>query len=217
MNRDPVSSPAARRNRAPILEVLREVLGDGAPGTVLEVASGTGEHAVYLAPCFPDLAWQPSDTDPDMRASIRAWSDAAPSPNLRPPLNLDAQEEVWPVEDEGWTGPPVIAILCINMIHIAPWAACLGLLAGAGRILGAGGTLYLYGPFARAGRHTAPSNEAFDASLRARNPDWGVRDLDRVAAAAASHGLVLTRTVEMPANNLSVIFGARQSPAKRFQ
>ena len=205
MNGDPVSSPSARRNRAPILEVLRELLGDRSPGTVLEVASGTGEHAIYLAPRFPGLAWQPSDRDPETRATIRAWSGIEPSPNLRPPLDLDARDQAWPVEDEDWPGPPVNAILCINMIHIAPWAACLGLLAGAGRILGAGGTLYLYGPFARAGRHTAPSNEAFDASLRSRDPEWGVRDLDRVAAAAASHGLVLKGTVEMPANNLSVI------------
>ena len=202
-------APSAQRNRAPILAVLERVLPP--TGTVLEVASGTGEHAVWLAPRVAPRIWQPSDPDPAHRASIAAWAAVEPAPNLRLPLALDAVAAPWPVEDPAADAPApdasaITAIVNINMIHIAPWAACLGVLAGAGRILAAGGVLYFYGPFKIDGRHTAPSNANFDASLQARDPDWGVRDLGAVAAAADEAGLTLAETVPMPANNLSVIF-----------
>lgn len=188
-------APATARNREPILEVLRRVLPT--QGVVLEVASGTGEHTAFFAPHFPDLTWQPSDPDPAARASIAAWS--AGLPNVRPPLDLDAAAADWPLARAA-------AVLCINMIHISPWIAALGLLAGAARLLPAGGALYLYGPYKRAGRHTAPSNAAFDDSLRARDPAWGVRDLDNVADAARETGFGPPETTAMPANNLSVVF-----------
>ena len=202
-------APSAQRNRAPILAVLERVLPP--TGTVLEVASGTGEHAVCFAPRMAPRIWQPSDLDPAHRASIAAWAAAEPSANLRPPLALDAGAARWPVEDPAADAPApdasaITAIVNINMIHIAPWAACLGVLAGAGRILAAGGVLYFYGPFKIDGRHTAPSNADFDASLQARDPAWGVRDLGAVAAAAEAAGLALADTVPMPANNVSVIF-----------
>ncbi len=188
---------SSERNRDPILAVLKRVLP--AAGTVLEVASGTGQHAAYFAPRFPRLIWQPSDPDPEMRASIAAWAAGTGDANLKPPLDLDVWSASWPVDSAD-------AVVAVNMIHIAPWAACEGLLAGAGRLLDSGGILYLYGPFHVGGRPTAPSNATFDESLRRRNPEWGVRDVDAVAAAAAAHGLELTETVEMPANNLSVVF-----------
>lgn len=188
-------APAAERNRDPILEVLRRVLPER--GVVLEVASGTGQHAAHFARGLPHLVWQPSDPDPDHRASIAAWTGGIAT--VRPPLDLDAAGGDWPVER-------VDAVVCINMIHIAPWPAALGLLAGAARVLGPGAPLYLYGPFRRGGRHTAPSNEAFDADLRRRDPAWGVRDLDEVAHAAEAAGLRPDGVVEMPANNLSVVF-----------
>ncbi|HYD99712.1 MAG TPA: DUF938 domain-containing protein [Alphaproteobacteria bacterium] len=185
-------APATLRNRAPILEALRGILP--ASGTVLELASGTGEHAAHFAAALPHLTWQPSDPDPVNRASIAAWAEV---PNQRPPLDIDATQGDWP-------DSPVAAIYCANMIHIAPWAACLGLLAGAGRGLVPGGPLILYGPFRVAGR-MVESNVAFDRSLRGRDPAWGVRDLERVAEAARPHGLALERTFEMPANNLIVV------------
>jgi len=190
-------APAVARNRAPILAVLREKLP--AAGLVLEVASGSGEHAAFFAPAFPHLSWQPSDGDPRALESIAAFRAASDAPNLLPPVRLDAEAATWPIAQAE-------AILCINMIHIAPWSACAGLMSGAGRIVPRGGLLYLYGPFMEKGRHTAPSNAAFDADLRARDPRWGVRDLDAVAELAARHGLQLEETVAMPANNLSVIF-----------
>ena len=190
------SAPSAMRNREPMLAVLRRVMPE--KGGVLEIASGTGEHAAYFAPRFPGLSWQPSDTDPTALPSIAAWVADTDAPNLRPPVVLDVTADPWPVEHAD-------VIVCCNMIHIAPWAAARGLLAGAGRILAPGGVLYLYGPYRVEGRPTAPSNEAFDRSLRSRNPDWGVRRLDDVAREAAGHGLVLAETVDMPADNLSVI------------
>ncbi|HWP67297.1 MAG TPA: DUF938 domain-containing protein [Candidatus Limnocylindria bacterium] len=186
---------ATERNRAPILDVLRRVLPER--GLVLEVASGTGEHARAFAAALPALRWQPSDCDPEARASIAAW--CAKLPNVAPPLALDATDEPWPVERAD-------AVVCINMIHIAPWAACEGLMRGAGRVLPPGGVLYLYGPFRLGGAHTAPSNAAFDAQLRAQHPAWGVRDLEDVVACAEAHGLRLRARVAMPANNQSVIF-----------
>lgn len=191
-------APAAARNREPILAALRGRLP--AAGLLLEVASGSGEHAVHLAAAFPALAIQPSDPDPDARASIAAWAAETGLANIRPPLALDAAAAApWPLAQAD-------AVLCINMIHIAPWPATQGLLHGAARILPHGAPLVLYGPFRRGGAHTAPSNEAFDASLRAQDPRWGVRDLEEVAALAATQGFGAPEVVPMPANNLTVVF-----------
>lgn len=195
---DRLTSPAAARNKVPILEVLRCVLP--ATGSVLEVASGTGEHAAFLAAELPSLSWQPSDPDPAARASISAWAAHLGSPeNLRPPLALDAAGDDWPIAAAD-------AVVCVNMIHISPWASCRGLMRGAARILPHGGILYLYGPYRVGGLHTAPSNEAFDRGLQSQDPSWGVRDLEAVAAEAEKNGLILIETVPMPANNLSVVF-----------
>lgn len=194
----PRHAPATARNRDPILAVLRDVLPE--QGLMLEVASGTGEHAAAFAAALPALDWQPSDPDAEARASIDAW--CADTPNVRPAFALDAAAADWPIERAD-------AILCINMVHISPWAATEGLMDGAERLLAPGAPLYLYGPYRRAGVPTAPSNEAFDADLKARNPAWGLRDLADVTALAASHGLRLDRVVEMPANNLSVVFRRR--------
>lgn len=191
------TAPHVARNAAPIAEVLRDVLP--AEGLVLEVASGSGEHALAFARAFPHLLWQPSDPDPAALASIEAWQAEEGLPNLLPPLALDAAAAEWPVGQAD-------AILCINMVHISPWAATIGLLDGAARLLAAGAPLYLYGAYRRDGVPTAPSNEAFDDSLRARNPEWGVRRLEDVASEAARRSLRLDRIVEMPANNLSVVF-----------
>lgn len=193
-------APAAARNLQPILAVLRDVLP--ASGIALEVASGTGQHIVAFAAAFPDIDWQPSDPAVAARASIAAWIAEVGVKNVRAPIALDVTRAHW----ENPVRHPWDAILCINLMHIAPWAGCTGLLRGAGRLLRRSGLLYLYGPYMRAGRHTAPSNVAFDRSLRAANPDWGVRDLDEVTACASAEGLALDRIVDMPANNLSVIF-----------
>jgi SAM-dependent methyltransferase len=195
-----ISSSSSARNRDPILAVLAPRLPHGAK--VLEIGSGTGEHAVHLAAARPDIDWRPSDPDAASRASIAAWTAHLELANVAAPLVIDVREPAWGVEDAA----PFDAVVSINMIHIAPWEAALGLLAGAGRLLRAGGFLFLYGPFARGGAHTAPSNAAFDESLKARDPRWGVRDLDDVAATAAGVGLALENVVEMPANNLSVTF-----------
>lgn len=193
-NQDPRHiAPAAARNRDPILDVLRDALPSS--GVVLELASGSGEHIVHFARALPDLHWQPSDPSPDARASIAAWAQGVD--NVAPPLALDAAGE-WPVVQAD-------AILCINMIHISPWAATEGLMRGAGAVLPEGGLLYLYGPYRRAGVALEPSNAAFDADLRARNPEWGLRDLDDVSACAAQHGLRVEAVLPMPANNLSVL------------
>jgi len=193
-------APATQRNRDPILEVLRRVLPSA--GTVLEVASGSGEHAVFFADALPDLIWHPTDPDPDNRASIRAWIAQSGVTNVTVPADLDAAARAWPVTHAD-------AIVCINMIHISPWAATLGLLAGAARTLPTGAPLYMYGPYRRNGGHTAPSNEIFDQSLRQQNSEWGVRVLETVADAAAEAGLTLDEVIEMPANNLSVVFRRR--------
>ena len=205
-------APATQRNREPILEVLLQVLPP--TGTVLEVSSGTGEHAAFFAPRLHPRCWIPSDPNPVARASIAAWREYCPADNLYPPLALDACDPVWVVEqNESQVLPnidfkhnPIVAIANINMIHIAPWSACLGLMAGARRILPPGGILYLYGPFKQGGKHTAASNVAFDENLQAQNPEWGVRDLDEVVVAAQAQNLSLVKTYTMPANNLSVIF-----------
>ena len=193
-------SPAVARNRDPILAVLRRHLP--AHGTVLEIASGTGEHAAYFAPQYPRLVWQPTDLDPEALASIEAHRAAADAPNLRAPIALDVTAPAWPVTRAD-------AIISINMIHISPWAATQGLMAGAARVLAPGGVLYLYGPFKENGMHTAPSNAAFDASLRARDPEWGVRDVGDVRELADRHGFDFVERVVMPANNLSLTFRRR--------
>jgi SAM-dependent methyltransferase len=190
-------APAVERNRQPILEVLSRVLPDR--GLVLEVASGGGQHALWFAEHLRPLVWQPSDPDPACRNSIAAHAAPAGPATLEAPLDLDAVRRDWPIERAD-------AVVCINMTHIAPWEATVGLIAGAARILPPEGVLYLYGPYLRGGHRTAPSNAAFDASLRACNPDWGLRDVEAVAEAAASHGLVLSEVVDMPANNLSLVF-----------
>lgn len=195
-------APATQRNRDPILDVLRRVLPPS--GLVLEIASGTGEHAVHFAAALPGLVWQPSDPDPEHRLSIAAWAVEMQVHTIRAPLALDVRADPWPLAQAD-------AIVAINMIHIAPWEATLGLLRGAASLLPAGAPLFLYGPYLRADHPTAPSNVAFDQSLRERDPSWGIRDLDAVTSAASSHGFTLAEVVEMPANNLSVVFrrGAR--------
>ncbi len=190
------ASPSAARNREPILAVLRRVLP--AEGRVLEIAAGTGEHAVHFAAALPDLIWQPTDPDAMSRKSIAAWRGEAGLDNLLPPLELDVTRD-WPVDE-------LDAIVCINMLHISPWAATTALMAGAGGHLREGGILFVYGPFRRLGVPTAPSNESFDQSLRSRDPAWGLRDLDAVEAEGRGRGLVLREVVEMPANNLSLVF-----------
>jgi cyclopropane fatty-acyl-phospholipid synthase-like methyltransferase len=194
---DALVAPAVARNRDAILAVLREILPPR--GTVLEIASGSGEHAVHLAAALPSLTWLPSDPDQTARRSIAAHARRSGLTNLRPPLGLDAAATRWPVG-------PVDAIVCINMIHIAPWFAAQGLMAGAGRNLTRDGVLYLYGPFREGGRHSADSNAAFDDALRQRDARWGVRDCADVSAEAARHGLILVRRIAMPANNLSLIY-----------
>jgi hypothetical protein len=190
-------APATERNRDAIAAVLREVLPES--GTVLEIASGSGEHAVYFAELFPDWLWQPTDPDPDALESIGAWRAEAGMHNLLEPIWLDASAKRWTVSAAD-------AILCINMAHISPWGATVGLMRGAGRALSAGDPLILYGPYRRAGMATAPSNQAFDQSLKARNPAWGLRDLEAVQAEAAGQGLGFERLYEMPANNLTLVF-----------
>ena len=206
-------APATQRNREHILDVLLQVLPP--TGTVLEISSGTGQHAVFFAPQLHPRKWIPSDPNPVALASIAAWRERCPTENLYPPIALDACDSVWGVEqdklpeslrDMDLKRDPIVAIANINMIHIAPWSACLGLMAGARRILPPGGILYLYGPFKHGGKHTAPSNADFDESLRAQNPEWGVRDLDEVVAVAQEQRLSLVKTYAMPANNLSVVF-----------
>jgi hypothetical protein len=190
-------APATERNRDAIAAVLREVLPER--GLLLEVAAGTGEHAAYLAPLFPDLRWQPSDPDPAALSSIEAWQADAGADNLLPPIFLDAAAETWPIDSAQ-------AILCINMVHISPWTATAGLMRGARRLLSARAPLVLYGPYRRADVAIASSNEAFDESLKARNPAWGLRDLEAVQAEAAGQGLGFERLFEMPANNLTLVF-----------
>jgi len=193
-------APATARNREPILTVLRRHLPER--GLVLEVASGSGEHILHFAQALPGLDFQPSDPDPQARASIDAWRAATALPNIKPALALDAAAAPWPISTAD-------AVLCINMIHIAPWAAAAGLMRGAAALLRAGCMLYLYGPFRRDGAHTAPSNAAFDRSLRMQNPDWGVRDLEAVTTLAIAHGFAEPIVEAMPANNLSLIFRLR--------
>jgi SAM-dependent methyltransferase len=200
MNQAARTAPAAVRNREPILRVLRDCLPPSA--RVLEIASGTGEHAVWFCRALSALTWQPTDQDPEALRSIAAWRDRMDLPNVLPPLPLDAAAETWPVAQAD-------AVVAINMVHIAPWAATQGLITGAARILSAGGLLFLYGPFREGGAHTGAGNVAFDADLRAQNPSWGIRDLDDITALARRHGFVAPERIAMPANNLSVVFRRR--------
>lgn len=193
-------APATLRNRDAIADVLAGVLPP--TGTVLEIASGSGEHVVHFAGRFPALAWLPSDPEPEALRSIAAWSAESRFTNILPPVALDVTGNDWPVV-------PVAAMLCINMVHIAPWAATIGLMTGAGRVLAPGAPLYLYGPFRESGIETAASNEAFDRSLKDRDADWGLRLVEDVAAIALAYGLELERRVAMPANNLSLVFRKR--------
>lgn len=192
-----LNAPAALRNRDLILEILRAYLPP--QGLVLEIASGSGQHCIRFGEGLPHHVIQPSDPNREARASINAWITESGAANVRQALAIDAAEDVWPIKTAD-------AILCINMIHIAPWRAACGLFAGGAKLLPSGAPLYLYGPFKRNGRHIAPSNEAFDASLRHENPEWGVRDLEAVVALATSCGFEAPKIIEMPANNLSLVF-----------
>ncbi len=194
-------APAAARNREPICEVLARVVAlFPRPPRVLEIASGSGEHAMFCAERLPSASWQPTDPDPGARASIEAWrAHLGPAASrVLPAIEIDVEKTPWPVAEAD-------IVVCINMIHIAPWSACEALVRGASGVLGERGVLYTYGPYKRGGVHTAPSNEAFDASLRSRDARWGVRDLEALTGEAERHGLELREIVAMPANNLSVV------------
>ena len=192
-----IVSPSAERNKAPISEVLRRVLP--AQGDVLEVSSGTGQHVVHFAQAMPHIRWQPTERDADSLKSIAGYLAKSPMPNVNAPRRLDVHDETWPARD-------VAAVVCINMIHIAPSSATEALLRGASIVVAPGGMLFLYGPFRRQGQHTSAGNQAFDAQLKAENPDWGVRNLEDGAELAATVGLTLEQTHDMPANNLSLVF-----------
>lgn len=215
------SAPAAQRNREPIADILREWLPHS--GIILEIASGTGEHAVHFAERFPNLEWQPTDIHPDALSSIAAWREQTGRSNLRPPLALDAGSADWPIDradtiisikmDSDSCNDPKLAekggfdvVLNLNMVHISPWSAALGLLDGAARVLKRGGALIIYGPWLRAGVETAPSNLAFDQQLRERDPEWGLRRVEDFDAAASNRGFALEQTRAMPANNLMLLF-----------
>jgi hypothetical protein len=193
-------APATERNRGPILALLTRVLPPA--GRVLEIASGTGEHAVFFSRHLPHLTWQPTDPDAAARASIVAWTAETALPNIADPLALDASQPNWPIDRAD-------AVLAVNMVHISPWAATVGLLGGAARVLPTGAPLVLYGPYKRDGQHTAPSNASFDQNLRRQNPAWGVRDLEIVVETADAAGLSLAEIAPMPANNLGLVFRRR--------
>jgi hypothetical protein len=193
-------SPSADRNKAPIAGVLAKILPE--TGTVLEIASGTGQHTVHFARAMTKLVWQPSVREPECLRSIAGWLAAESLPNVNEPLDLDVGAKVWPITSAA-------AVVCINMIHIAPWSAAEALFRGSRAILSSGGILFLYGPYRRQGKHTSPGNEGFDRQLRERNPEWGVRNLEDVALFAGTQGFNLYETHDMPANNLSVVFRER--------
>jgi SAM-dependent methyltransferase len=195
-------SPSAARNSSPILAVLERVLPTH--GVVLEIGCGSGEHAVCFAEAMPNLTWLPSDPDEEARVSTASWIKFKGLSNVLAPLEINVCERLWGVEQTA----PFDAIVSINMVHIAPWTASLGLVAGAGRLLRPNGLLILYGPFMRNGKHNAPSNADFDASLRDRNPSWGVRDIADLERVGEASRLSLRETIEMPANNMSVVFSS---------
>lgn len=192
-----LTAPAAERNKGPILEVLRRLLPK--TGLVLEIASGTGQHVVHFAAALPSLTWQPTDPNAEHLISISAWIRHTGLENVRPPLALDVGDDPWPVGHAD-------AVLCINLIHIAPWAVTAQLLEGAAWVLAPGSLLFLYGPYRHFGQHTGPGDVAFDADLRSRNPEWGLRDMEEVVALAGKRGLSMVEIVPMPANNFSVVF-----------
>lgn len=194
---------AAARNRKPIIELLREVLDGRTPTHALELASGSGEHAVAFAEAFPATRWQPSDRDPAGLASIAAWREHSGLPNLAQPLEIDLETPEW----HAALDRPIGLMVAINVVHISPWRATLGLLEGASSLLAENGVLFVYGCFSRSGDFVSPSNRSFDEGLRRRDPEWGVRDTDEMARAGAERGLALARTVAMPANNTVLVFG----------
>jgi SAM-dependent methyltransferase len=199
---------SAERNKGPILAVLQRVLPR--TGLVVEIGSGTGQHVAHFAKALPQLKWQPSDPDPAFRDSIRLWVESENLTNVFDPLDLEVSRHPWPVVRAD-------AVLCINMIHVAPWAATEDLFKGATDVLVGGGVLFLYGPYRRFGRHTAASNQAFDAQLQANDPAWGVRDLEAVVELAGTVGFKLAETVELPANNFSVVFLNRNKASHTFE
>ncbi len=201
-----LDAAAFHRNHRPIRAVLQQFLA-GKSGDVVEAGSGTGQHVVDFARHIPEGTWWPSDLNEQHLKSISAWRAHAGLANIRPPLRIDLSDPEWCVELHNGNGPEnLLAVFCANVVHIAPWRVAEGLFAGAGRYLRTEGRLFLYGPFKRGGKHTAPSNAAFDQSLRAQNPEWGVRDIDDLQKLAANAGLKLVESVEMPANNLTLVF-----------
>ena len=203
-------APATERNREAILAVLRSSLPD--QGSVLEIASGTGQHAFFFAPHLTTCYWLPTDRDVANLASIAAWREESDAENLLPPCLLDVRDSVWLIDSS--LPEPVSAIVNINMLHISPWSCCRALFAGAAEVLTRGAVVMLYGPFKRDGLHTAPSNAAFDKQLRSRDPEWGVRDLEAVVDVAVEHGFACQSVIEMPANNLSVVFKRGKVPQR---
>lgn len=200
-----LKAPAFERNHEAIWEAISGLLNERS-GDVLELGSGTGQHAASFARRTPRLTWWPSDIYDSHLASIEAWRRHEALANLRAPQRIDLTDPGWTWAGENGTGGPLAAMLCVNVLHISPWAVARSLIAGAGRYLEAGGRLIVYGPFMRDGEHTAPSNAAFDASLRAENPDWGVRDVADLRSVAAANGLALDQIVPMPANNTVLVF-----------
>ncbi|ABD85667.1 DUF938 domain-containing protein [Rhodopseudomonas palustris] len=201
-----LDAAAFHRNHAPIWEALAPLLGEQS-GEVLEAGSGTGQHVIAFARQSPNLIWWPSDFNPAHLASIAAWRTQAGLANVREPLSIDLSDPAWCPQLQDGSGPgPLLAVFSANVVHIAPWRVAEGLFAGAARYLRPDGRLILYGPFKRDGAHTAPSNAAFDHSLRATNPDWGVRDLAELEALGSAHGLILSNIIEMPANNLLLVW-----------
>jgi SAM-dependent methyltransferase len=201
-----LDAPAFHRNHQPIWAVLERFLA-GLSGDVLEAGSGTGQHVVHFAGHTPDIVWWPSDLNEAHLKSIAAWRAHAGLSNVRPPLKIDLTDPGWDAKMQGAGVPPkLLAIFCANVIHIAPWRVAEGLMAGAARSLRDDGRLFLYGPFKRDGKHTAVSNAVFDTGLRERDPEWGVRDIGDVGQLAAQNGLALREVVEMPANNLILVF-----------
>jgi hypothetical protein len=205
-----LDAAAFHRNHQPIWAVLQRFLADKS-GDAIEVGSGTGQHVVHFASHTPEITWWPSDLNEQHLKSINAWRAHSGLSNIRPPLRIDLSDPAWCGEMQGGRPGPLLAVFCANVVHIAPWRVAEGLFAGAGRYLGANGRLFLYGPFKRGGQHTAMSNAVFDTSLRDRNPEWGVRDIADLEKLAANAGLILIETVEMPANNLILVFG-RKTP-----
>jgi SAM-dependent methyltransferase len=201
-----LDAAAFHRNHEAIRAVLHRFL-DGQSGDVVEAGSGTGQHVIDFGRHMPKVTWWPSDTNAQHLKSIEAWRAHAGLPNVRPPLRIDLSDPAWCAAMQDGSGPgPLLAVFCANVIHIAPWRVAEGLVEGAGRYLRPGGRLLLYGPFKRGGKHTAVSNAVFDSSLRERDPDWGVRDVAEVEKLAAAAGLKPAEIVEMPANNLILVF-----------